>query len=103
MFVVGIVAGLIGQSSGLIADSLDMFADAVAYGIALSALHRDAAFKARAAMASGGVLLILGIGVLLDAIRRGVFGSAPESSVIIGIASLDVSERNSPVPVGKVP
>jgi Co/Zn/Cd efflux system component len=35
MFVVGLVAGLIGQSSGLIADSLDMLADAVAYGIAL--------------------------------------------------------------------
>jgi hypothetical protein len=39
MFVVGLVAGLIGQSSGLIADSLDMFADAVAYGIALSAFQ----------------------------------------------------------------
>jgi Co/Zn/Cd efflux system component len=90
MFVVGMVAGLIGQSSGLIADSLDMFADAVAYGIALSALHRAAAFKAKAAMASGGVLMILGIGVLLDAIRRGVFGSAPESRVMIGIASISL-------------
>jgi Co/Zn/Cd efflux system component len=39
MFVVGMVAGLIGQSSGLIADSLDMFADAVAYGIALECIQ----------------------------------------------------------------
>jgi Co/Zn/Cd efflux system component len=78
MFVVGMVAGLIGQSSGLIADSLDMFADAVAYGIALSAFNRGTAFKARAAMASGGVLLTLAISVLLNVIRRGVFGSAPE-------------------------
>jgi hypothetical protein len=54
MFVVGMVAGLIGQSSGLIADSLDMFADAVAYRIALSAFNRGTAFEARAAMASGG-------------------------------------------------
>jgi Co/Zn/Cd efflux system component len=44
MFVAGMVAGLIGQSSGLIADSLDMFADAVGYGIALSAFNRGTAF-----------------------------------------------------------
>jgi Co/Zn/Cd efflux system component len=60
MFVVGMVTGLIAQSSGLIADSLDMFADAVAYGVALSAFNRGTAFKARAAMVSGGVLLTLG-------------------------------------------
>lgn len=88
MFVVGLVAGLIGQSSGLIADSLDMFADAVAYGIALSAFNRGTAFRAKAAMVSGGVLLILGIGVLLDSIRRGVFGSAPASHVMIAVASI---------------
>jgi Co/Zn/Cd efflux system component len=90
MFVVGMVAGLIGQSNGLIADSLDMFADAVAYGIALCAFSRGAAFKARAAMASGGVLLTLGIGVLLDSARRGVFGSAPESRVMMGVASISL-------------
>jgi Co/Zn/Cd efflux system component len=90
MFVVGLVSGLIGQSSGLIADSLDMLADAVAYGIALSAFNRGTAFKARAAMVSGGVLLILGIGVLLDSIRRGVFGSAPESHVMVGVASISL-------------
>jgi len=43
----------------LIADSLDMFADGVAYGIALSAFNRGLAFKATAAMASGGALLTL--------------------------------------------
>ncbi len=90
MFVVGLVAGLIGQSSGLIADSLDMFADAIAYGIALSAINRGTIVKARAAMVSGGVLLILGIGVLLDSIRRGAFGSAPESHVMMGVASISL-------------
>jgi len=72
------VAGLIGQSSGLIADSLDMFADEVAYGIALSAFNWGVAFEA----------LALGISVLLDAIRRGIFGSAPESRIMIGVASI---------------
>jgi Co/Zn/Cd efflux system component len=90
MFVVGLVAGLIGQSSGLIADSLDMLADAVAFGIALSAFNRGRAFKATAARVSGGVLLTRGIGVLLDSIRRSVFGSAPESRVMIGVASISL-------------
>jgi cation diffusion facilitator family transporter len=88
MFLVGLVAGLAAQSTGLIADSLDMLADATAYGIALSAIHRSGAFKARAAGLSGGMLLVLGIGVILDAARRAVFGSAPESRVMIIVASL---------------
>jgi Co/Zn/Cd efflux system component len=80
MFVVGMVAGLIGQSSGLIADSLDMFTDAVAYGITLSAFNWGTAFEA----------LALGISVLLDSIRRGVFGSAPDSRITIGAASVSL-------------
>jgi hypothetical protein len=41
-------------------------------------------------MASGGVLPALGISVLLDAIRRGVLGSAPESRIMIGVASISL-------------
>ena len=90
MFIVGIVAGLIAQSTGLIADSLDMLADAVAYGIALAAFNRGLGFKAKAATLSGSVLLTLGIGVLLDSVRRGIFGSVPESHVIMGVASISL-------------
>ena len=90
MFVVGMVAGLIAQSTGLIADSLDMFADAVAYGIALAAFNRGLGFKTKAATMSGSVLLTLGTGVLSDSVRRGIFGSAPESHVIMGVASISL-------------
>jgi Co/Zn/Cd efflux system component len=90
MFVVGLIAGLVAQSSGLIADSLDMLADAAAYSIALSAVHRDDLFKAKAANVSGGLLLVLGMGVLLDAARRGILGSAPESGIMMGIASVSL-------------
>jgi Co/Zn/Cd efflux system component len=47
MFVVGIVAGVIAKSTGLIADSLNMLADAGAYGIALVAIRRGGLFKPR--------------------------------------------------------
>ena len=36
MFVVDLAGGILGESSGLIADSLDMLADASAYAIALA-------------------------------------------------------------------
>lgn len=90
MFVVGLIAGLIAQSTGLIADSLDMFADAVAYGIALAAINRGLGFKVKAAATSGSVLLVLGIGVLIDTLRRCVFGSAPESHVMMVVASVSL-------------
>jgi len=70
MSLVGMAAGLLAQSSGLLADALDMLADASAYAIALVAIVRAAAFKRRAALASGTVLALLGAGVMLDAIRR---------------------------------
>ena len=86
MFVVGVVAGLIGQSSSLIADALDMLADASAYAIGLGAVGRSARFKAGAATLSGGLLLLLGILVVLDVVRRALVGSEPESVVMIAVA-----------------
>src|SRR6476660_2322674 len=86
MVIVGLVAGLIGQSSSLIADALDMLADASAYAIALGAAGRSARFKAGAASLSGGLLLVLGILVLLDGGRRALVGSEPESMVMMAVA-----------------
>ena len=88
MFIVGLVAGLLGQSSSLIADALDMLADASAYAIALGAIGRSTRFKAGAATLSGSLLLVLGVLVLLDAGRRALFGSEPESLVMIAVAFL---------------
>ncbi|MBV8629443.1 MAG: cation transporter [Silvibacterium sp.] len=91
MFVVGLLAGLAAQSTGLIADSLDMFADATAYGIALIASRRGPRFKARAATWSGLMLLVLGSGVLCDVVRRYATGSAPESRIMMAVASLSLA------------
>ena len=87
MFVVGLIAGLIAQSTGLIADSLDMLSDASAYGIALVAMHHSAAFKAGAARLSGGILIVLGLGVLIDVVRRGLGGSEPASWIMLATAT----------------
>ncbi|MBX9637771.1 MAG: cation diffusion facilitator family transporter [Gammaproteobacteria bacterium] len=90
MFIVGLVAGIVAQSTGLIADSFDMLADASAYTIALLAINRSFKFKAKAATISGGVLLILGASLLIEALRRVWVGSFPESSTMIIIASISL-------------
>jgi Co/Zn/Cd efflux system component len=90
MFIVGLGAGLMAHSSALIADSLDMLADAAAYAVALLAQRRDAAFKLAAARASGYVLLVLGGAVLVDVARRAVFGAEAEGIVISVIACLSL-------------
>lgn len=88
MFVVEVTAGVIASSTGLIADGLDMLADASAYAVALLAIGRTAQFKARAATLSGAVLLILGAVVLLDVARRAIFGSEPEGVTMIVVAAI---------------
>lgn len=88
MFVVGVTAGVIAGSSGLIADGLDMLADAIAYAIGLAAVSRGPEFKANAARTSGFLLLALGIGVLADAGRRALFGEQPEGWIMIAVASI---------------
>lgn len=77
MFVVGITAGLIAGSSGLLADALDMLSDSFSYAIALVAIGRTLLFKRRAARLTGIVLAVLGVGVVIDALRRALGGEAP--------------------------
>ena len=86
MALVGGIAGWISQSTGLLADALDMLSDATAYAIGLVAIGRSLRFKANAAYASGIVLLLLGVGVLVEVARRVVSGSEPEGGWMVGVS-----------------
>ena len=90
MAVIGGLAGWIAQSTGLLADALDMLSDATAYAIALLAIGRSALFKIRAATLSGGILLVLGLGVLFEVGRRLIYGAEPLSEWMIGTAILSL-------------
>lgn len=90
MAVVGGITGWIAHSAGLLADALDMLSDATAYAIGLVAIGRTARFKANAAGASGSVLLILGIGVLVEVGRRVIQGAEPLSGWMIATAFLSL-------------
>lgn len=88
MFVTELTFGLVAQSTGLIADSLDMLADAAVYGLALYAVGRGILYQAKAAQVSGYLQIILGAGVLLEVCRRLLFGSEPESVLIITVGAV---------------
>lgn len=90
MAVIGGLAGWIAHSTGLLADALDMLADATAYTIALLAIGRSVLFKVRAATLSGSILLLLGVGVLVEVGRRLVYGAEPLSEWMIGTALLSL-------------
>src|SRR5215207_4062765 len=78
MFAAEAVAGWWGESTGLLADSLDMLADAAVYGVALYAVGRKDR-QASAASARGVLQMALGLGVLMEVLRRFLYGSEPVS------------------------
>ena len=90
MFLPEITLGILSESTALIADSLDMLADATVYAIGLYAVGRSATAKISAASFSGIFQIILGLSVSLDVLRRLIWGSEPESwlMIVIGIAAL---------------
>ncbi|KHK92277.1 cation diffusion facilitator family transporter [Novosphingobium malaysiense] len=88
MFVVETTAGLFAHSTGLVADGLDMLTDATAYAIALAAIGRSGHFKSNAATLSGTLLLLVGLGLLVDVVRRMLWGGEPEGGWMIAIAGI---------------
>lgn len=90
MFFIGLSAGILAQSTALIADSFDMLADALAYFLGFLAVGRAIRFKIIVAKISGGLLSILGVGILLEVGRRAWLGSSPESCIMIGVACLSL-------------
>ena len=88
MFVVEMGYGLLAQSTALIADSLDMLADATVYGIGIYVVGRAVRAKANAALVSGYCEIILGLLIFIDIVRRFFVGSEPTSMVIITVGSV---------------
>jgi len=85
MFCVELIVGLLAESTGLVADSLDMLADAAVYGIGLYAVGRPPKVKISAARWSGYFQITLAGGVFLEIIRRLIFGSEPHSWFMLGM------------------
>jgi cation diffusion facilitator family transporter len=88
MFLFEIGLGWYAQSTGLIADSLDMLADAIVYAIGLYAIGKSLQHKANAALVSGYFQGALGLMILIDIIRRIYLGSEPISFLMMGVGMI---------------
>jgi cation diffusion facilitator family transporter len=90
MFVAEAACGWLADSTALLADSLDMLADASVYGLALYAVGRSRRLQVSAAGASGVLQILLGLGVLAGVLRRFLYGSDPVSVLMMatGVVAL---------------
>lgn len=88
MFVIEMGIGLLADSTALIADSLDMLADAVVYGVALYAIGKSLLHKANAARISGFFQMALGVLIIIDIVRRSIYGSEPVSGLMMAMGAV---------------
>lgn len=88
MFIVELLAGLIGGSVSLVADSLDMLGDALVYGFSLYAVTGGARAKAKAAIFKGGIMAAFGFFVFAQALYKIISPQVPVFEVIGGIGLL---------------
>jgi Co/Zn/Cd efflux system component len=90
MFGVEIVAGVAAHSASLKADALDFLGDAANYAISLGVAGMVLRWRARAALAKGVSLLLLGLWVLGYTIWMAPSGTLPaaETMGVVGVAAL---------------
>ncbi len=90
MFIVEGMAGIIAESTALMADSLDMLADASVYGISLYAVGKSKQHKTRVAFFCGLLEIFMGISAGSEVVDKLLYGSRPDSllMVVFGLLAL---------------
>lgn len=88
MFAVEVAGAAIARSSALLADSLDMLGDAWVYALTLHALDRGDLWRARAILAKGGLMAVLGLFVLAGVVYQLATGGAPHPAPMSGVGIL---------------
>ena len=88
-FVIEVLFGFISGSMGLVADSLDMLADAIVYGLSLIAVGAAFARKKSVAKISGYFQLFLALLGFLEVIRRFIgVETLPDFRTMITVSTL---------------
>lgn len=95
MFLVEGSAGLLANSSALLADSLDMFGDAAVYALTLYVIDKGALWRTRAALVKGTLMALFGAGVLVKAGVNLLTQAAPEAQTMGGIGVLALAANVS--------
>jgi Co/Zn/Cd efflux system component len=90
MFLVEAVAGILSNSTTLLADSVDMLGDAIVYGFSLYVVGRGSVWQGRAALLKGIIMAAFGVGVLVQVAFKVVYGLVPTAEVmgVVGVLAL---------------
>ena len=83
MFFAEFGAGLVAGSAALMADATDMLADAFVFGLSLYAVARSDRWKAGVAAFKGALILVLGLGILVNVAIKIQSGVPPSSSLML--------------------
>ena len=95
-FALEIISGLFAGSMGLVADSLDMLADSIVYGLSLLAVGGTAVRKKRIAGVAGYFQAVLALMGFAEVIRRFLgHGEAPDFYTMIFISLLALAGNAS--------
>ena len=91
--VIEMVGGFLADSQSLKADALDFLGDGLITLLGILAVGWGLAWRARSALIQGLFLGLLGLGVLIDTLRRFLTGGEPEEVAmgLIGIVALLVN------------
>lgn len=88
MFLAEFIAGWLAESTGLLADSLDMFADAAVFALSLYAVGKAIHFKKRAARFSGYLQMTLAVAAFIQVVHRFIYGSEPKAHLMMLTAAI---------------
>lgn len=88
MFFVEVYAGLVAHSSAILADSLDMLGDALVYVLSIWSLHKTELWKGRVSMVKGGIMAVLALMVIGEALWKVFSPIDVQGSVMMGIGLL---------------
>ena len=88
--IVAGVVGVIADSTGLLGAALDNLGDAGVYAVSIYAVGRTIVAKVRVARLSGVILIVLGLALLVEVLRRFFAGAEP-----IGLAMIVTAIANA--------
>lgn len=88
MFFVEFGAGVVANSTALMADSVDMLGDALVYGLSLYALGRSLRWRAGAAVVKGGLIALFGVGVVVEVVLKTLNGVTPTAPLMAAFGAV---------------
>jgi len=94
MFLVIAVAAIYGNSTALLADSLDNLGDALTYGLSFYAVSRGADVKAKVALFKGGLILLTACAVLAQVAYKVFVPSTPIFEVMGAFSLLSLAANS---------